>query len=256
MYLFDANCAVGTWPTDRVVCETVGELSTEMERLGIERALVSHTLGQHYDPPEANRILMRELRGSDHLFPCWTLLPLSCGEMGSLDELLAGLAASDVRAVRFYPRLHSYSMDEWQCGELLSALSERRYVVLMDLDQIDWTDVDRICGTYPELSLVLTQTGYRQLRALLGVMDRHKNLYCDLSNFSTYLGVEEVLERYGGHRLLFGTGLPASDPGGPIARVLYTDAPEADVEAIAHSNLERLMARVRTDRWPGEEGDQ
>ena len=43
MDLFDVNCAVGTWPTDRPAYETVDELSSEMERLGIARALVSHT---------------------------------------------------------------------------------------------------------------------------------------------------------------------------------------------------------------------
>lgn len=245
MYLYDANCAVGTWPTDRVAYETVNGLLSEMERLGIERALVSHTLGQHFDPPQANELLMQELAGHDRLLPCWTLLPLSCGEMGTLDELLASMAAAGVRAVRLYPRLHSYALEAWQCGDLLSALAERQYVVLIDMDQADWSEIDRACAAYPGLSWVLTQTGYRQLRFMFAAMKRHPNLYCDLSNMTTYLGVEEVLKTFGSRRLLFGTGLPACDPGGPIARVFYTAAPEADVAAIAHGNLERLLARVQ-----------
>ena len=248
MYLFDTNCAVGTWPTDRVAYETVDELLSEMDRLGIDRALVSHTLGQHLDPPQANRILMRELAGHDRLLPCWTLLPLSCGEMGTLAELLEELAAADVRAVRLYPRAHSYSLDEWQCDDLLRALSRRRYVVLMDIEQSSWSEVEGVCRTCPDLSLVLTQTGYRQLRFLFAVMMRHSNLYCDLSNFTTFLGVEDVLEKFGSSRLLFGTGLPSCDPGGPIARVCYTDALESDIVAIAHGNLERLLAQVQVGK--------
>lgn len=248
MRLFDANCAVGTWPSDRMPYETVDELLVEMDRLGIERALVSHTLAQHYDPPEGNRILMQELAGRDRLVPCWTLLPSSCGEMGSANELAQELIAEGVRAVRLYPRTHSYSLDTWQCGDLLSALSERRYVVLMDIDQTDWSEVDRICTAFPDLSLVITQLGYRYLRFLFGLWPRHQNLYCDLSNFSTYLGVEEVLERFGSDRLLFGTGLPVMDGGGPIARVFYTRAPELDIEAMAHGNLERLLDRARAGK--------
>ena len=170
------------------------------------------------------------------------------GEMGSAIELAQELVRADVRAVRLYPRTHSYSLDTWQCGDLLSALSERRYLVLMDIEQTDWSEVDRICAAFPDLSLVITQLGYRYLRFLFGLWPRHQNLYCDLSNFSTYLGVEEVLERFGSDRLLFGTGLPTLDGGGPIARVFYTRAPESDIEAMAHGNLERLLDRVRTGK--------
>lgn len=245
MVLYDANCAVGTWPTDRPVYETVDELLAEMARLGIDRALVSHTLGRHYAPPQANHLLMQELEGHDRLSPCWTLLPASCGEMGTLAELLEELAVAGVRAVRLYPRDHSYTLDDWQCGDLLAALSQRRYVVLLDLDQTNWSEVERVCRTYPGLSLVLTQTGYRQLRPLCAALACCPNLYVDLSNLTTFLGVEEVLARYGSSRLLFGTGLPVGDPGGPIARVLYTDAPQVDLEAMAHGNLEHLLSRVK-----------
>jgi hypothetical protein len=250
MYLFDANCSVGTWPTDRPAYETVDGLLTEMDRLSIQKALVSHTLGQHYDPAYANQLLIQELAGHERLLPCWTLLPLSCGEMGTLKELLGQMADADVRAVRLYPRDHSYALEDWQCGDLLTALSERGYVVLLDIEQTDWSQVEGVCRTYADLSLVVTHTGYRHLRYLYAQMARHPNLYCDLSNFSTFLGVEETLSRFGGSRLLFGTGLPAHDPGGPIARVFYTPAPPSHIEAMAHGNLEALLSRVR----PGQEG--
>ena len=58
MVLYDANCAVGPWPTDRPAYETVDGLLAEMARLGIERALVSHTLARTYNPPYGNRLLM------------------------------------------------------------------------------------------------------------------------------------------------------------------------------------------------------
>jgi len=245
MHLFDANCAVGAWPTDRLVYETVDGLLAEMDRLGIKQALVSHTLAQHFDPPEGNRILVEELAGHERLLPCWTLLPPSCGEMGTVQELVQDLARSSVRAVRLYPRIHSYSLDTWQCGDLLTALSERRYVLLIDMEQTDWSEVARLCEAYLDLSVVITALGYRHLRFLFGLWAHYSNLYCDLSNFSTYLGVEETLQRFNSERLLFGTGLPTLDGGGPIARLFYTRAPESDLEAIAHGNLERLLARVQ-----------
>jgi hypothetical protein len=245
MLVFDANCAVGPWPADKPRYETVEGLLAEMERLGIDRALVSHTLARTYDPAQGNRILMDEIAGHETLEPCWTLLPPACGEMGNLDELMAEMAQANVRAVRLYPLEHSYSLAEWQCGELFEALAERRHVMLLDLAQGSWGDVERICRTYPDLAVVVTWVGYRQLRPLFALLRRCSNLYCDLSNLSTYLGIEEILDRFGSERLIFGTGLPTADPGGPIARLFYTDAPPSALNAIAHGNVERLLDRVR-----------
>lgn len=245
MYLYDANCSFGAWPTDRVAYETVDELLAEMKRLGIARALVSHTLGQHFDPPQGNRMLMEALAGhEDCLAPCWTLLPLSCGEMGTLSSLMSDLSAANVRAVRLYPKSHSFTLDDWLCGDLLSELSRRRYVVLMDMDETNWAEIVRVCGAYPGISWLITQLGYRHLRMAFGAMAHCANLYFDLSNFSTYLGVEETVSRFDSKRLVFGTGLPSMDPGGPIARVCYTQTGSHDIEAIAHGNLERLLGRV------------
>jgi hypothetical protein len=245
MLLFDANCAVGPWPTDKPRYETVEGLLDEMKRLGIDRALVSHTLARTYDPVHGNQILLDEIAGHETLWPCWTLLPPACGEMGSLDQLLVDMAQSGVRAVRLYPNEHSYSLADWQCGELFEALASQRYVVLLDLAQGTWGDIERICRTYPDLALIVTWVGYRQLRPLFALLRLYSNLYCDLSNLSTYLGIEEILDRFGSERLVFGTGLPTADPGGPLARLSYTDAPPVALNAIAHGNLERLLDRVQ-----------
>ncbi len=247
MYLFDANCAIGPWPTDHPAYETVDGLLVEMERLGIDRALVSHTLAQTHNAPQGNKLLGEQIAGYEQLFPCWTLLPLSCGEMGTLPHLLDDLAANNVRAVRFYPRDHSYPLTDWQCGDLLAALAERQYVVLLDFAQTSWGEIERLCRTYPDLALIVTRVSYRQFRPLFALLQRCANLYFDLANFSTYLGVEKVLAEFGSDCLLFGTGLPLADSGGPLARLFYTAAPEADIAAMAHGNLEYLLARVRLE---------
>jgi predicted TIM-barrel fold metal-dependent hydrolase len=247
MILFDINCAIGPWPSDRVRYETVEGLLAEMERLGIDRALVSHTLARTYDPVQGNQTLMQEIAGHEQLVPCWTLLPPSCGEMGSVQDMLGDLAQAGIRAVRLYPQEHTFSLADWQCGDLFAALAERRYVVLVDLAQTNWSEIEHVCQTYPQLAVIVTWIGYRQLRPLFALLQRCSNLYCDLSNLSTYLGVEEVLSCFGSERLVFGTGLPIADPGGPIARVFYTDAPAADIAAIAHGTIEYLLARVQVE---------
>ena len=56
---------------------------------------------------------------------------------------------------------------------------------------------------------MVCSVGYRELRVLLPLLDRHPNLACDLSYFAAHQGVEVVVRRFGAGRLLFGTGMPA-----------------------------------------------
>ena len=86
----------------------------------------------------------------------------------------------------------------------------------------------------------------------LTIREYQARRFCDLSNLCTYLAAEEILERFDSGRLLFGTGLPIADPGGPMARLSYTNAPQSDLAAIAYGNIERLLARSGAENEEGQ----
>ena len=83
-----------------------------------------------------------------------TALEASLKRLGHVDVLVANAGVNGPTKPAW-----DYSLDEWQCGDLLSALAERRYVVLLDLDQIDMSDIEDICHTHPGLSLVMNKIG-------------------------------------------------------------------------------------------------
>lgn len=256
MELFDAYCLIGRWPTEPFTFPTAQELLAEMARLGIGRALVSHTLAWQNVPAVGNARLMEEIADHPELEPCWVVMPGEAEQEGGIEGLCDAMAAQGVRAVRICPRDHVYPLTDWMAGRLLTALAERRYLVLLDLDQVvlpsglfdvdpaGWRDVAWLCRTFPDLAVVLTKVGYRALRVLLPLMQDCPNLFLDLSYFATHLGVEEIVTRLGAERLVFGTGQPLTDPGGALTRLYYADITPSQREMIAHQNLERLLARV------------
>lgn len=255
MNLFDVSCYIGRWPTEQLAYDDVPGLLAEMDRLGIGRALVCHTMAWQNVPSVGNRLLMQESAGQSRLEPCWVVMPGD--EVGDVAALCDEMAARGVRAVRLCPRDHVYPLTAWMAGGLLSALNERRYLVLLDVDQVvlptglfdvnpaGWREVAWLCQTYPGLSIVLTRVGYRALRVLLPLMRECLNLFLDLSYFATHQGVEEVTAQLGAERLLFGTGQPLVDPAGARTRLAYAEVTPEQQEMIAHLNLERLLARVR-----------
>lgn len=244
--LWDINCMIGRWPTSEFDVHDLPGLLAHMDRLGIERAVVSHSHAWQYDPAAGNARLMDELSRLEagqraRLEPCWAVVPPATGELGTPAELAAALADHGVRVVRLFPRDHNYSLSAPDAAELLSLLAERRTVALVDLDQTSCEEIERVAAAHPALPLVVCRPGYRVLRRLAGVLARRPNCFLDLSYFGSHQGVEWLVERFGAGRLLFGTGAPLVDAGGAVTRVMLAGVAPADRAAIAWRNLEALL---------------
>ena len=254
--LIDVNATVGPWPHGD--CETldVAGLLARLDALGIERALVHHSVAATYDAATGNARLLEELRGSDRLLPCFVVGPLETGEFGDPSTFAARLVSDGVHATRAFPAAHSWSLGGAEAHLLARMLGESGLPLFVDLPQTTLEDVGRVASLVPSLPLVLCRVGYRDLRRLLPLLARHPQLSCDLSYFAAHDGVEEVVDRFGAERLLFGTGMPVCEPAGALARLTYADLNEDDVEAIGHRNAERLLRLDARAAVPAEPPDE
>jgi len=245
MDFFDCNVVLGplTAPTTRAF-PTVDGLLAEMDRAGIARALVYHSLAREWHAPAGNAALMTAIADQERLEPCWVLLPPATREMPAPDRLLAQMEDAGVRAARLFPGpdVHNFSLADWCSGSLLAALEEARTPTFIDLDQPSWETLANLLSRHPRLPIVLTNVSYRIDRYLYPLWERHANLFVELSGYQGQRALEAVCERFGAERLLFGTHLPEFDAGPTIAHVAYADVAESAKRAIAGGNLERLLA--------------
>jgi len=75
-------------------------------------------------------------------------------------------------------------------------------------------------------------------------MDKAPNLYVETSSYKPFFGLQEFVKRFGAQRLVFGSGMPATDPAASAAVVTWSGLPADQQEMIAHGNLERLIGEV------------
>ncbi|TDP94841.1 amidohydrolase family protein [Labedaea rhizosphaerae] len=239
--LHDANCRLGGYPWGVVGGSAVPDLLSAMDRLGIERALVSHTMAWRHDPATGNRRVVAELRGQQRLRPCWVALPESCGELDKPDRFVAAALAAGVGAMRVYPKDHGFDLDDPDFAHYAAAFAEAGLPLLVDLAEAGWRPIEALATAHPRLAVIVCQTGYRVLRQAMAVLGRTENVHLDLSDLSTHEGLEWLAATVGPHRLVFGTGGPLRDPAEAVTRLLWSELSDDDAAAVGHANLEAML---------------
>lgn len=263
MNFFDINCMLGPTNTDREPSfRTPDALLVEMDRVGIAEALVYATQARMAHPVDGNAKIVEMTRNQPRLHACWVVLPPGTIEQPEPKELVKRIRANDVRAVRMFPEEHNFPLLERSLRPLLSALTEARIPLLIDTGRVgwsqiklDWREVFAIAEAHPTLPLVLLREGGTTERVLFSVWDEFPNLHLETSYIQESRIVEEITERFGQRSLLFGTGMPTYDPGGPLALIQGAQIPEEHRTDIAGNNLRRLFGlpiREAGDlqKWP------
>ena len=189
------------------------------------------------------------------MHPCWIILPPDSPELPGPETLLEEMRHCGIRAVRVigkYPAGGVPLEVPWM-GAWYEALADRKIPLLLDMNhaspfynEFPWPTIHEICETFPNLRLVLLCAGYRVQRYLYAMLAKHKNLYVDLSFYCLNGGIEDLVQRFGSDRFLFGSYLPYYTPGGPKFAITYADLPLEDRQKLAGNNLQRLLREAWT----------
>ncbi|MER7111535.1 amidohydrolase family protein [Streptomyces sp. NPDC000229] len=226
----DINRTLGPLPHDDVPTRDEAGLVAELDRLRIDTACVIHSYAVHGDPRDGNEQL--DLVGDRRLRPVPVLVP---GPLGT------GPWAGGAPLVRLCPRQHGWSVTGPHARELLAELAAGGTAVLLSWDEVTAGELHLLAAAPPTPRIVLTGTGYRALRELAELLEAHPSLYVDTSTLCGHRQVEWIAERYGAHRVLFGTGAPVTDDAGPRYLLDTLDLPPDDAALIAGGNALRLL---------------
>ncbi len=256
MRFFDCNTYLGMPTNPRAdlpvnMSPSADELLAAMDRAGIERALVWHIAQHDYDALVGNDLLAEAIAPHDRLVGCWTILPTQSGELGDLAGWLSRAADAGVRAFRAFPGAHRYLFRPEVVGDLLAALVAGRWPLLLSMDSglgrnTPWEAAYDVLGEFPELRVIVCDLGaWPGDRWFRPLVDRYPNVYVDLSSYLADGGIEAFVESYGPERLVYGSGFPQCYHGAMMLALAGAEISDADKQAIAAGNMERLIEEVR-----------
>ncbi len=237
----DCNARIGGWsaPQPHQFTDASG-LMGAWDRAGIEGGLVHHAWAWEWSPPRGNEALLEETEGKARIRPCFVGLPHATREIEPVLQFARTVGAAG-GAVRIFPKHHSWSVHDWCAGALFDALQTARVPVLVDIREAGWDDIAAILDAHPRLPVVVLESFYRVDRMLYPLMESHPNLHLEANTYVVFRGLEAIVRRFGADRLIFGTGLPELETGGPMALVAYAEISDEDKAKIAGGNLLRLL---------------
>jgi predicted TIM-barrel fold metal-dependent hydrolase len=239
--IHDVNAMVGPIPTGPG--SNCAELVATMRKFRIGRALVAHSYAWRHDPAIGNSLVIKELAQYRELRPCWVVDPWIMQQPLASEDFFAQVREAHVLAFRVYPDDHGFDLLGHDAGRMLGDLEAFGKPVLVDAAQASWSEVEEVARRHPALPLVVTQTGYRTLRAIAGALERHPEVYVDLSYLGSHAGLEWLVSNFGASRILFGSGFPHRDPADAITRLWWSELADKDVADIAGGTLRRLLER-------------
>lgn len=244
MDFFDCNVALGKpkIPMPGGVLDATGLLA-EMDRCGIREALVYHLFAKRNAPVRGNLLTDEAVSISNRLHPCWVLLPPGTDEMPPLETLTEQMRAANVRAVRIAPDAgtHMFSLARVVCGEMFDWLARTRIPVFVEQNSILWGDVDMLMESYAGLRLVLADVSYRINRDLYPRLRAYNDLYVETSGLEQHCGIQDLCERFGSERILFGSRLPLMCAGAAKHAIEHAEISSEAKHAIAGENLRSLL---------------
>jgi hypothetical protein len=227
-HVIDINRILGPMPTEDVPSRNAAGLVAELDRIGIDAALVVHSYALYYDPATGNE----ELPVTARLYPVPVLVP---GPLGTTIDL------DGIRAVRLCPAEHGFALTGPHGLGLARELAERHVTVLLSWESSSFAEVSKLATDVPDLDVVLINTGYRALHKLADLLDAHPRLRVDTATLNGHMAVEWLAGRFGAHRVLFGTGAPVTDDAGPRYQLDLLDLPETDIALIAGGNAREVL---------------
>jgi len=252
----DVNAWVGRWPFRPVPVTTVSGLLRQMDRHGIEKAVVSSLHAVFYRNSQAgNEELYEETRRHrDRLIPHATINPTY---EGWREDLKVCQESFGMTGLRLIPQYHNYRLSGGEAREAVNVATELGMPVafpmrLEDRRQRHWLDVapdlsagevEAVVRACPDATFFVLEGIGLEHSALVQDPKLRERVYIEISRFTSVLqeGIPRMIAAAGPDRLAFGTGMVLKVPTPAILKVEVLNASRKVKEAIAYRNAARAL---------------
>ena len=236
--VFDANVRVGDLHYKPSACRNRPQLLAEMDRHGVDRALIYHAHTEELSPVDGNSMLEEWLGEDGRLFPQWSMMPTpeSMAQVGRLHD------QGRARNVRLHDtRPAGLPFRPWAYANMLSWLSDNRIPLWIPVPDADADELVTTLQAFPDLVTVLVGAHYSHALWVRPLLTALPNAYLELSRFEPLGEVEALCSQFGAERFVYGSWYDRYAMGSMLFYLHHTDLNAADLTLICAGNLLRIL---------------
>ena len=244
LFFSDAMCAAGLERNGGTAAATPDSLLAEMDRFGVDRALVRHANLAAIHAEHSNRIIADFINTdrSGRLRGVWCILPGQCGEQPEPEEFFRRMRENRIAALTLAPFAHRWIPCRLSIGRIMDAAAERRIPVLLDGFAGRWQEVYDFLKEFPRnITLLQDRSKHGPDRLIRPLLEHYENFHYVISCHWVPEGICDLAERYGAERLLYGSDYPIFSHGSMMLPLKQSGLPVAEIGKIAGENLENLL---------------
>lgn len=254
--IIDADTWIGHFPFQSLPRRSAADLLRQMDRHGIDKALVGSLNGLLYkDAHEANYELRDEIkRHAGRLIGSALLNP---AYYGWKDDLRQCREEFEMPVVRLTPDYHGYKLTDPAASELVAAASELKMTVALigrmvdprgrhRLDpgrELDRSDAAALVAKHPKGRFLMLN-----FSSPIGDSSRDgAACYYDIARMHGDAGhyLPEIVRKHGTDRLVFGSTMLLRTPTPAKLALDFCDLSKQKRDAVLHRNLVGLVPELR-----------
>jgi len=245
MAIIDVHAEIGTTPLWGVPF-TDANLMRSMQKYGVDRSIVSSTIGNSCDFIRGNAQIAKVVQANPAMLGC-VVVNINYPEQ-SQKEMHSYLLDDNFAALLVISGVRGQHVTLAESEEILNA--HRRFikpVYLRTPNQAAALAANEIAKAFPIMKFVLIGMGGEDWRMATLLAERTLNLVLEVSGSSSPDKIGFAVEHIGSHRIVYGSGLPYVDPAAVIGMVQDAEIADSDKRNILAGSARRVFGWGRSE---------
>jgi len=235
----DVHAEIGTTPLWGVPF-TEANLARSMQKYGVERSIISSTIGNSCDFRRGNAQIAKVVESNPSMLGC-VVVNMNYPEQ-SQKEMHAYLGLDQFAALLLTSGVRGRHVTLAETEDILNA--HRRFVRPVFLHVSDTASLlaaNEMAKAFNVMKFVLLSMGGEDWRMATVLAERTLNLVLEISGSFSPDKIKFAVERIGSHRMVYGSSLPYTDPSAVIGLVQDADIADVDKRNIFENSAKRLL---------------
>ncbi|MBD3384303.1 amidohydrolase family protein [candidate division KSB1 bacterium] len=220
----------------------------QMDKCQIEKSLVRIVPDKlELDIVYSNLKLYENCAHTDRLVPCPIMVPNTANDIGTEEHQVEQALENGAGAACLRFATDHWLPEEWVDKKLLDLLNHYQLPAFIQSTNLPLEKFAELAARFPDLAFIYANAGYRDQRLFIPLLKNFKNIYLSLgTRYTVHGGIEQLVTLVGPQQLLFGSGLPSSEPMSAIMQLVYSEIDEESKRLIGAGNLNNLIKRIRS----------